>query len=73
MLFHHAAARIAEVYGSDRAVITSGMVFPGALSTSMIVDTTGKLILLVEQKAAERTYPIEKTRQLPDGGCLVFI
>jgi putative cell wall-binding protein len=42
------AERVAENYGSDTAIIASGMVFPDALSASTIAGTTGMPILLVK-------------------------
>jgi putative cell wall-binding protein len=43
------AERVAENYGSDTAIIASGLVFPDALSASTIAGTTGMPILLVKQ------------------------
>ncbi|WHX40399.1 cell wall-binding repeat-containing protein [Mesobacillus sp. AQ2] len=43
------AERVAASYGSDTAIIASGMVFPDALSASTIAGTTGMPILLVKQ------------------------
>jgi putative cell wall-binding protein len=42
------AERVAENFGSDTAIIASGMVFPDALSASTIAGTTGMPILLVK-------------------------
>ncbi len=42
------AERVADSYGSDTAIIASGMVFPDALSASTIAGTTGMPILLVK-------------------------
>jgi putative cell wall-binding protein len=43
------AERVADNFGSDTAIIASGMVFPDALSASTIAGTTGMPILLVKQ------------------------
>lgn len=42
------AERVADNYGSDTAIIASGLVFPDALSASTIAGTTGMPILLVK-------------------------